>query len=103
MRFQGQKGGCGTWSELQSALRFMRSFSRIWISPSKASLSTMPTCMSAILPSRSISKVAGIELKPYPFPNVAISNDDRLIHLVFLQERLDGLPAVAAQRDANSG
>jgi len=52
----------------QFAALFALSLSSVWISFSKAALSTMPTCKSAILPSRSISRVAGIELKPKRSP-----------------------------------
>ena len=38
------------------------SFRRAWISRSKAALSTMPGCTSAIFPARSMSKVTGIPL-----------------------------------------
>src|SRR6266403_404403 len=51
-----------------TALLDALSLSNIWISLSKASLSTMPTCRSAILPLRSINSVAGIELKPKRSP-----------------------------------
>ena len=43
-------------------LFFAGSFKRVWISRSKASLSTMPGCRSAILPVRSMSTLTGIPL-----------------------------------------
>ena len=64
-------------------------------------MATMPVCVAAILPWRSIRTVTGMAVTLKLFCGGVVADDDRVGDWLFLQVGADGGPAVGVHGDAD--